>query len=178
MLSCNIDYLSRDLTLCLRQYSNRSRASNVEIGLPTLLKVVLKLKNVGDYPGLQDALQSLLVQLDLSWTDPEAPLTIQILEIILIFVKSFEPVDKEEEKLKDERCRKYTWTERNFEKGALTQLVLGMSIEEKREDIVCYRAYFFPRAPITNENHFKMNHINGGKMFASEPMSCVKKLET
>lgn len=130
MLLSNIDYLSRDLTLSLRQFSNRSRYPNVLIGLPTLLKVVLKLKNVGDYPGLKDALQALLVQLDLSWTDPESPLTIQILEIILIFVKSFKPVfDSEENASKMEaensNCASSGWRERNLEKGALTQLVLG-----------------------------------------------------
>ena len=124
MLLSNVDYLSRDLTLNLRQFSHRSKNCNVQVGLPTLLKVVLKLKNVGDYPGLQDALESLLVQLDLSWTDPEAPLTIQILEILLIFVKSFEAV-KSEDKENTEINKEAEWKERNFEKGALTQLVLG-----------------------------------------------------
>lgn len=101
LLIHHVDFMGRDLAILLRQmYSPLKSPSPTKllghqnhfglVGIPTLLKVVLRLKNVGDYPGLRDALESLLDQLDLSWLHPNKSLTTKILRIILIFVQSFE----------------------------------------------------------------------------------------
>ena len=68
MLLDNVDHLTRDLTLALRRLSTSSSTGPVSSdGLYTLLRIVLRLKNVGDSPGLKDTLGALLLQLDFSY---------------------------------------------------------------------------------------------------------------
>lgn len=88
------------------------------------IRVVLRLKNVGDQPGLQDTLHALLAQLELSWIDPDRAVTKEILDIVLIFVRSFKESTEVVEDGKEDGG-KHDWKERNFEKGALTRVVLG-----------------------------------------------------
>ena len=87
--------------------------------------------------GLRDALQALLSQLELSWMDSDPKVTRDILDAVLIFVKSFEGgggEDAEEAEVKQE------WRAENLERGALTKVVLALqmadaAMDEEDEDL-------------------------------------------
>lgn len=140
MLMDNVEHLSRDLTLALRDLGASGMASE---GLDTLLRVVLRLKNVGDYPCLRDTLGALLLQLDFSWTDPASEKTARILQTILTFVQSFEKrrdgEDKEDEE-EDGVSELDKCFRRNRERGAITKFVLG---REGNQKSVIWQITFF-----------------------------------
>ena len=132
MLLSNVEPLCRDLTLNLRQLTRRNKAKRInhsvqKQGLPTLLRFVLRLKNVGDQPGLRDTLNNLLNQLDVSWSKNEPELTTEILEIILIFVKSFEN-HEENEQVENKEDPEKDWRRWNEDEGAITRLLLGKEL--------------------------------------------------
>eukprot|EP00094_Tigriopus_californicus_P007931 TCALIF_07635-PA protein Name:"Similar to TTI1 TELO2-interacting protein 1 homolog (Homo sapiens)" AED:0.15 eAED:0.15 QI:56/0.85/0.87/1/0.85/0.87/8/48/808 len=146
LLTHHVDFLGRDLTLLLRQmYSNNgpkspnqthllgNQRSSPLLGIPTLLKVVLRLKNVGNYPGLRDALGSLLDQLDLSWLHPNKSLTTKILRIILVFVQSFEA--SRDEPLKNEE--KIDFMALADEQGSITKFMSDLQQGQEVDDEEC-----------------------------------------
>ena len=74
MLEENADVLCRELTILLRVHLSASRRKNGKkpMGLPTLLRAVMKLhRDLDRVPELKDAVDALLLQLDLSWVDPD-----------------------------------------------------------------------------------------------------------
>ena len=89
-----------------------------------------------DTAGLRDSLQALLSQLELSWMDEDQKVTKDILDAVLIFVKSFEgddgpTLEAGEEDALDGHGRQ-EWRVENLERGALTKVVLAL----KRSDEV------------------------------------------
>ena len=85
MLEAHVVFLCRQLTLLLRKhFTNSLEARKRPCGLPTLLRVVLKLDHDGK--ALRDVINVLLKQLDISWMDTDVSLTQEILNIIAIFV--------------------------------------------------------------------------------------------
>ena len=85
MLEAHVVFLCRQLTLLLRKhFTNSLEARKRPCGLPTLLRVVLKLDHDGK--ALRDVINVLLKQLDISWMDTDVSLTQEILSIIAIFV--------------------------------------------------------------------------------------------
>ena len=90
--------------------------------------------------GLRDSLQALLSQLELSWMDGDQKVTKDILDAVLIFVKSFgggdgleaakAEVDADADA--DGGQRRQEWRVENLERGALTRVVLAL----KRSDEV------------------------------------------
>ena len=78
--------------------------------------------------GLKDCLQALLSQLELSWMDADQRITTDILEAVLIFVKSFGGGGGREED--HVRPSKQDWRAENLERGALARVVLAL----KRSD--------------------------------------------
>ena len=77
--------------------------------------------------GLKDCLQALLSQLELSWMDADQRITTDILEAVLIFVKSFGGGGGREA---DRPQSKQDWRAENLERGALARVVLAL----KRSD--------------------------------------------
>ena len=86
--------VSRELAILLRtnlsaagRKQRRSQARGLY--LPTLLKAVIRLHQGTEVlPELKDALDALLMQLDVSWLDPDGPAaTTEILEVVHVFVK-------------------------------------------------------------------------------------------
>ena len=86
--------MSRQLVLLLRQHFMRSseNESGRPAGLPTLLRVVLKLQIQDN--ALKDVISTLLWQLDLSWMSADPSLTQEILFVILIFVTNLPKIDQ------------------------------------------------------------------------------------
>ena len=94
---------------------------------------------VGHCTGLKDSLQALLSQLELSWMDGDPKVTKDILDAVLIFVKSFEDGVAEGAGGGRER-QQQEWRAENLERGALTKVVLALkrSDEVMNEDDECY----------------------------------------
>ena len=85
--------MSRQLVLLLRQHFMRSseNESGRPAGLPTLLRVVLKLQIQDN--ALKDVISTLLWQLDLSWMSADPSLTQEILFVISIFVTNLPKIN-------------------------------------------------------------------------------------
>ena len=81
--------------------------------------------------GLRDALQALLSQLELSWMDSDPKVTRDILDAVLIFVKSFEDGGGEDG---EEAEVKQAWRAENLERGALTKVVLALQMADAAMD--------------------------------------------
>eukprot|EP00095_Tigriopus_kingsejongensis_P009361 maker-scaffold488_size158317-snap-gene-0.29 protein:Tk09361 transcript:maker-scaffold488_size158317-snap-gene-0.29-mRNA-1 annotation:"telo2-interacting protein 1 homolog isoform x1" len=131
LLLANVDYLGRELALLLRQMHLRDPANGPPggkdrrpalvggvRGIPTLLKVVLRLKNTDDYPGLRDTLQSLLDQLDISWLHSDKAVSARILRIILLFVQSFQ--DHQDDHLGEDQS---DFKQHSLEPKAMTRFI-------------------------------------------------------
>lgn len=119
LLDSQADFLCRELTILLRRQFTRKRCTRAQ-GLPTLLRVVMKLKSSRDEVSLRDTVASLLTQLDVSWMDVDKSLTTEILRIMAIFVHDFcaAQVSPGTEEGKQEWKRG-----QDIQPGALTQLV-------------------------------------------------------
>ena len=84
--------MSRQLVLLLRQHFMRSENEcGRPAGLPTLLRVVLKLQIQDN--ALKDVISTLLWQLDLSWMSADPSLTQEILFVISIFVTNLPKIN-------------------------------------------------------------------------------------
>ena len=84
-----------------------------------------------DNAGLRDSLQALLSQLELSWMDDDQKVTKDILDAVLIFVKSFEGQgvaagEAEAQGDPDGGDGRQDWRAENLERGALTKVVLAL----------------------------------------------------
>ncbi len=138
LLQYHNDYLSRQVTILLRKQFTRGCYDHGLRGLPTLLRVVLRLKvKRGDEDdAVCDAIKALLKQLDISWMDSDRSFTTEILRVISIFIYDFteleaaaaaastasEATDGRKSKTDDEKLhRDYATSE--IRKGALTTLV-------------------------------------------------------
>ena len=122
MLVDNLNYITHDVNIILRRYQ-----STRQKGVTTLLRLVLKLKNINECSGLLETLQALLVNLDLSWVDPDSSLTLEILQIILVVVESLQDpksVTKEADK-NSQKTKLQDYEDWNNEKGVLAKMVLG-----------------------------------------------------
>ena len=117
LLLAHVNPLTGELNLSLKRLSSGGAHPG---GLFTLLRTVLRLRNVGDHPGLRNTLEALLRQLDFSWTEPKSDRTALILRTVLIFVESFE--DKKLEGV-EEVCEIAKAEARNAERGAMTAFV-------------------------------------------------------
>jgi len=85
LLCANIDHLSKDLNLMLRQRQTSSP------GLPTLIRLVLKVSPLNqDKEDLNDTIQSLVLNLALS----EENETLEILNLVALFVKGYKDIFK------------------------------------------------------------------------------------
>ena len=115
LLEAHSDFLSRQLVLLLRQHFTRYNDCQRPPGLPTLLRVVLKLQ-IED-KSLTDVISTLLWQLDLSWMSTDASLTQEILFVISIFVTNLPKLNqaKNTENSEAEASKK----------GKITKLVKG-----------------------------------------------------
>lgn len=90
LLEAHSGFISRQLSLLLRKHFSLGLDKSRPTGLPTLLRVVLKLNKNEDDKALRDVISVLLRQLDISWMDSDASLTQDILNVISIFVRNFQ----------------------------------------------------------------------------------------
>ena len=105
-----------------------------------------KMDAFADSAGLKDSLQALLSQLELSWMDADRKITTDILDAVLIFVKSFGGGggrEADDAAAADRRPSKQDWRVENLERGALTRVVLAL----KRSDEVLDEADDLEREP-------------------------------
>ena len=130
MMRFNSDHLCRELCVLLRKKfsAGRKRAEQRKLHLPTLLKAVLRLQRINDIdfsdvPDLNDTIDCLLYQLDISWLDEDGGTTTEILQVIEIFVKSF---------LQDDTGEKpappFREEDLDFDEGVCTDLVKSKHI--------------------------------------------------
>ncbi len=124
-LARHSDFLSRQVTILLRKQFTRNSFNSDLQGLPTLSRVVLRLRITASSendPALCDAIRALLKQLDISWMDSDRKLTTEILRVIAIFIYDFTrlSLSTSTEKAKNEKLRVAS-----SPKGALTTLVKG-----------------------------------------------------
>ena len=114
--------MSRQLVLLLRQHFMRSseNESGRPAGLPTLLRVVLKLQIQDN--ALKDVISTLLWQLDLSWMSADPSLTQEILFVILIFVTNLPKIDQGKT-IQNERVE-------GKDVGKITKLIKGTFVDK------------------------------------------------
>lgn len=89
MLEDMAEFLANDLTLILRRFTTTFR-NHLEV--ETLINVLLHLRQKPS-PGLISALEAILLQLDLSWINPnqnQFDLTSKVLGVILLIVSAFD----------------------------------------------------------------------------------------
>ena len=132
LLQSQFDLLCRQLCILLRRHLiKRTQVGSPDRprGLCLLLGVLLKLHRLRTFsqdpadtvtvPELGDIMDVLVGQLDLSWLDPDPTTTLDILNIILTFVESFQHADDQQAKKVDERSG-------GEDRGVLTRLVLDL----------------------------------------------------
>ena len=123
MLEFHVVFLCRQLTLLLRKhFTNSVEARKRPCGLPTLLRVVLKLNHDGKT--LRDVINVLLKQLDISWMDTDLSLTQEILSVIAIFVTNLNRTSEVQDKNKDEKLSKC---------GRMTKMIQALKYSNELE---------------------------------------------
>jgi len=126
LLTANIDHLSKDLNLMLRQRQTG------QPGLPTLLRLVLRLAPAHqDREDMNDTIESLALNLALADQDKVQ----EMLDLVRVFVTGYQDL-AQEKRAKQENSDSETETEKKTgaeEEGRITNLLLNLEQERIKE---------------------------------------------